>query len=411
MDSVRAAVKLVHLTTVPQTLAFVSGQPGFFRRLGFEVHAISSPGAKLEKFCYQEQVQGYPVEMARRITPLRDLAAAFAIWRILRRVRPQIVHAHTPKAGLLGMVAAAAAGVPVRIFHLHGLPHLTSCGIRRCLLKWATRVACLVSRRVLCVSASVRDAAIHERLVPESKINVPASGSINGIDASGIFNPERVAADSGKSLRARHGIPPESLVMGFVGRLVREKGLVEMADAWASLSTEFPNLHWLLVGDTEPHDPLPSNVLDRLRTDPRIHWTGWRDNLAEVYGAMDLLVLPSYREGFPVVALEAAAMALPVVATRVPGTVDAVQHGITGLLVDPRDSHALAKAIGRYLLDPQLRAAHGVSGRRRTLQEFPPESIWRAVEQEYMTLLQETGLKCPGPRAAVAVHGWEESIL
>ena len=405
-------MKLVHLTTVPQTLAFLSGQAGFFRRRGFEVHAISSPGAQLEKFCYQEQVQGYPVEMARRITPLRDLAAAFAIWRILRRVRPEIVHAHTPKGGLLGMIAAAAAGVPVRIFHLHGLPHLTSFGIRRRLLRWATYVACLVSRRVLCVSASVRDAAIREGLVPEWKINVPASGSVNGVDASRGFNPERLATDSSESLHAQYGIPPESLVMGFVGRLVRDKGLVEMADAWVLLSVQFPSLHWLLVGDSEPHDPLPSGLLDQLRRDPRIHWTGWRDDLTEVYGAMDLLVLPSYREGLPVVALEAAAMALPVVATRVPGTVDAVQDGITGLLVDPRNSQALANAIGRYLLDPQLRAAHGEAGRRRTLQEFQPESIWRAVEQEYVTLLREKGLKSPGPsRGAVAVPGWEESIL
>jgi glycosyltransferase involved in cell wall biosynthesis len=405
-------VKLVHLTTVPQTLAFLRGQVRFMARRGFEVHAVSSPGSMLEKFCSQEEIQGHPVEMERRITPLRDLSAMFAIWRILRRVRPEIVHAHTPKAGLLGMVVSAVAGVPVRIFHLHGLPHLTASGLRRSLLRWATRMACLVSSRVLCVSASVRDAAICEGLVPEWKINVPAGGSVNGVDASGSFDPERIAADSRDPLRTQLGIPAQSLVMGFVGRLVCEKGLVEMADAWASLRGEFPNLHWLIVGDAESHDPLPSGLLDQIRGDPRVYWTGWRDDLPAAYGAMDLLVLPSYREGLPVVALEAAAMALPVVATRVPGTVDAVQHGITGLLVEPRNSHALAKAIRSYLTDPQLRATHGQAGRRRTLQEFVPESIWRAVEHEYVTLLRREGLKCPAQsRAPVALPGWEESIL
>lgn len=405
-------MKLVHLTTVPQTLAFLRGQVGFMARRGFEVHAVSSPGSMLEKFCSQELIQGHPVEMERRITPLRDLSAMFAIWRILRRVRPEIVHAHTPKAGLLGMVVSAVAGVPVRIFHLHGLPHLTASGLRRSLLRWATQVACLVSRRVLCVSASVRDAAIREGLVPEWKINVPAGGSVNGVDASGSFDPKRIPADSSDPLRTQLGIPAQSLVMGFVGRLVCEKGLVEMADAWASLRGEFPNVHWLIVGDAESHDPLPCGLLDQIRSDPRVYWTGWRDDLPAAYAAMDLLVLPSYREGLPVVALEAAAMALPVVATRVPGTVDAVQDGITGLLVEPRNSRALAKAIRSYLTDPQLRLTHGQAGRRRTLQEFVPESIWRAVEHEYVTLLREKGLKCPAQsRAPVALPGWEESIL
>src|SRR5690348_3681491 len=318
------------------------------KRQGFDVHAVTSPGIMFDKFCLREQIRGDAVGMPRQITPLRDLVAVFGIWKVFRRIQPAIVHAHTPKAGLLGMLAAAAARVPVRIFELHGLPHLTASGLRRLLLKWSTRIACLLSHRVLCVSHSIRAAAVSENLTPEWKIRVPAKGSANGVDAAGRFNPAHLAPDSRNQVRARYGIPAESVVMGFVGRMVRDKGLVELADAWSLLREEFPGLHWFLVGDPETHDPLPATVLAQFHSDARIHWTGWSDNLPELYGAMDILVLPSYREGFPVVALEAAAMGLPLVATRVPGCIHAAEDGVTGLLVEPRDTRALAAAIRAY---------------------------------------------------------------
>jgi glycosyltransferase involved in cell wall biosynthesis len=388
-------MKLIHITTVPETLGFLTGQVGFMKRQGFEVHVVSSPGIRLDRFCSREHIPGHPVEMTRCITPLPDMAALFRIWRIFRRIRPTIVHAHTPKAGLLGMLAAMAARVPVRMFEIHGLPYLTASGLRRRLLKWATGVACRVSHRVLCVSFSIRDLAVSTRLCPDRKITVPARGSVNGIDATGVFNPTRRAPDSSGRVRSRYGISGDSIVMGFVGRLVRDKGLVELSAAWTSLRDEFPNLEWLLVGDAEPHDPLPPNVLAQLRSDPRVHWTGWVDDLPELYGAMNLLVLPSYREGFPVVALEAAAMSLPIVATRVPGCVDAVEDGTTGVLVEPRNPRALAQAIRNYLRNPQLRTEHGEAGRRRVLRDFQPAMVWHAVEGEYLSLLRKKGLASP----------------
>jgi glycosyltransferase involved in cell wall biosynthesis len=402
-------MKLVHITTVPETLAFLTGQVGFMKLQGFEVHAVSSPGGKLDRFCSREHVSGHAVEMSRCITPLRDLVALLQIWRVFRRIRPTIVHAHTPKAGLLGMLAAAAARVPVRIFEIHGLTYMTASGLRRHLLQWATNIACRVSHRVLCVSCSIRDLAISTGLCPDWKITVPARGSVNGIDAAGVFNPARHALDSSHRVHARYGISGESVVMGFVGRLVRDKGLVELSAAWTSLRDEFPRLDLLLVGDAEPHDPLPPNVLAQLRRDPRVHWTGWVDDLPELYGAMNLLVLPSYREGFPVVALEAAAMGLPIVATRVPGCVDAVEHGITGVLVEPRDPSALAEAIRNYLRHPERRTRHGEAARQRVLRDFQPARVWHAVRAEYWRVLQKRGFVSPEQSAVpIATPGWQE---
>jgi glycosyltransferase involved in cell wall biosynthesis len=186
-------------------------------------------------------------------------------------------------------------------------------------------------------------------------------------------------------------------VVGFVGRIVRDKGIAELVAAWKTLRAEFPNLHLLMVGSFEPQDAVSPDVENLLTSDERIHLTGIVYNTAPVYAAMDILTLPTYREGLPNVPLEAAAMELPVVATLIPGCIDAVQDGVTGTLVPPRNAEALADAIRMYLHDSELRRQHGQVGRDRVLREFRQEAIWEAVYQEYLQLLQQQGLSAPSP--------------
>jgi glycosyltransferase involved in cell wall biosynthesis len=193
-----------------------------------------------------------------------------------------------------------------------------------------------------------------------------------------------------RDTRARLGIPQDALVIGFVGRIVREKGAVELATAWKALRDGEPRLHLLLVGRVDTEDAIPGNVLAELRADPRVHFTGVDPNTPPLYAAMDVVALPTYREGFPNVALEAAAMALPIVATAIPGCVDAVVDGVTGILVPARDSPALVRALHAYVGDPQLRALRGAAARSRALSEFRSEAIWEALEAEYHTLHART---------------------
>ncbi|ALA60762.1 glycosyltransferase family 4 protein [Nitrospira moscoviensis] len=381
-------ITLVHMTTVPQSLFFLSGQVGYMKERGFNVYAVSSPGEFLSRFAEQERIGVHPVEMPRRITPLRDAAAVVRIWTALRRIRPHIVHAHTPKGGVLGMIGAWLAGVPVRIYHMHGLPCTTATGWKRILLMWSERIACGLAHQVLCVSASVRRVAVDSRLCRRKKIKVLAQGSINGIDATGRFNHARLPPTLREETRRRHGIPPDALVLGFIGRIVRNKGLIELAGAWALLRREFPALRLMLVGPYEAQDPIPPEVDRQLRDDVRVHLIGENWNVAPLYAAMDVLALPTYREGFPTVLLEAAAMSVPVVATRVPGCIDAVQDGVTGLLVPPYDADSLAVAIGRYLRNADLRERHGAAARERVLRDFRPEGIWQAVHHEYLRCLR-----------------------
>lgn len=394
------SLRLVHATTVPMTLRFLSGQVGFMRARGIEVIAMSSSGPDLDAFCTEEGIQGHAINMPRQITPGRDLYALGRIWHRLRALRPEIVHAHTPKCGLLVTIAAWLAHIPIRVYHIHGLPMLTATGTRRILLRCAERVACRLATQVLCVSHSVLDAAVAQRLCPAGKIKVLARGTINGIDSSGRFNPDNLAPGTRCRTRAAHGIPERALVVGFVGRIVRDKGVVELVGAWRTLRERFPSLHLLVVGPLEPQDPLPAECVQVLTTDSRIHLVGLDWNTPPLYVAMDLLVLPTYREGFPTVPLEAGALGLPIVATRVPGCTDAVVHGETGLLAGPRDVASLTELIANYLTDPERRRRHGQAAQRRVRREFKQEAIWEATWQEYTRLLTAAGR--PGRPADVS---------
>jgi len=385
-------MRLLHITTVPQSLFFLRGQPGFMRAHGLEVQAVSSPGPELEQFAREESVEVHAVEMRRAISPLRDLGAIARLVEILRRLRPDIVHAHTPKGGLLGMTAAALARVPVRIYHVHGLPMVTSRGVRRALLWSAERASCTLAHRVLCVSNSVRELAVAEGVVGAARIEVLGHGTINGIDAELRFRPDQASVAAGRAERARWGIPDSALVVGFVGRLVRDKGVAEMAEAWRKLRERFPEAHLLVVGPEESQDPLPSGVLEALRADPRVHLTGVRWDTPPLFAAMDIVVLPSYREGFGIVLLEGAAMALPVVGTNIPGCRDAVIDEMTGLLVPAQDCAALEGALARYLCDPHLRRRHGAAGRERVLREFRPQVLWEALLEVYQAEATRAGL-------------------
>ena len=379
--------RLLHVTTVPTTLSFLAGHVAHAKSKGFEVHALSSPGEPLVEFGRYMQIEVHAALMPRRITPFVDLAALRRIMLVIRRVRPTIVDAHTPKGGLLAMMAATLCRVPVRIYHQHGLPLMTATGLKRRTLRWTERTACRLAHQVICVSKSLREVLIDEGLCPPETIKVLGHGSIDGVEADQTFNPARISRASAQLVRARYKIPQGALVIGFVGRIVRDKGLIELTRSWRALREECPSLHLLVAGPFESQDPIPADVEATLRTDPRIRLAGMVHDMPSIYRTLDLLVLPTYREGFPASLLEAAAMEVPVVATRIPGCVDAVRDGETGLLVRVRDAEALTAAIRIYLNDPKLRRQHGANGRHRALRDFHPEMMREALCQEYLRLL------------------------
>jgi glycosyltransferase involved in cell wall biosynthesis len=241
----------------------------------------------------------------------------------------------------------------------------------------------MLAHRVFSVSHSIREVAVKENLCPPEKITVILGGSSNGIDALGLFNPDNLPPNTRQEIRRKYNIPEDAIVLGFVGRLIRDKGVEELARTWQILRDEFPNLHLLVVGYSEPQDPVSQDVRDLLMSDPRIHMTGSINGMPPFYAAMDIFTLPTYREGLPNVLLEASAMKLPIVTTDVPGCTDVVEDGYTGLLVPVCDVKALVEKIRKYIENAELCYQHGNAARDRIIQEFRREPMY----QEYFKLL------------------------
>ena len=375
---------LLHVTTVPQTLLFFRGQIPFLRGRSWEVSGTSSATEMLDSVEHELEITIHAVDMERRISPVKDLIACVRMARLLKRIKPDVVHAHTPKGGLIGMLTSRLTRVGVRIYHVHGLAYAPGSGLRTQVLRLAEKVSCSLAEEVICVSHSLRQRLVEERIIRAGQAKVLRSGSISGVDAEHRFNPER---HSGEVVRRGSGIPPEALVVGYVGRIVKSKGIDELVQAFLKLKADFPSLHLLLVGPLEQTDPPAAETQRLIRTEPSIHLAGRVSNPAPHLAALDVLVLPSYREGFGLAAIEASAMKVPVVATDIIGIRDAVVDGVTGVLVPPRHVGALVGAISRYLQNPKLRELHGAQGRDRVLAEFRPHEMWESLLEVYVNTL------------------------
>ena len=237
--------RLAHITTVPLSLeAFLSGPVSYMRQRGFEVYAISPPGPLLDAFAAREGIQAVGVEMSRSISPRQDLTTIIRLYHELRRIKPTIVHAYTPKGGLLGMIAAILARTPVRVYHIFGLPYLAASGRKRLLLRLMEFVSCLLAHRVLTANRSMRESAIRDHLCSAHKIQVLGGSGIDGVDAARHFNPALVSAQMRRRTREQWGIPEGAPVLGYVGRLVRDKGVTELVEAYKLLRADL-NVYFL----------------------------------------------------------------------------------------------------------------------------------------------------------------------
>jgi glycosyltransferase involved in cell wall biosynthesis len=390
--SARAGRAVIVLsTTVPVTLRFLSGQARRLREEGFEVVLLSSPGRELDSMAAREGASVVAVPMKRRPSPISDVCALVRQIIAFRRLRPSIVSASTPKAGLLGMIAAAYIGVPVRHYLVRGLPLATAPIWQRPVLWSMEFVACRIAHQVQCVSHSLRDDIVRRGLAKPDKCVVLCHGSSNGVDAEVRFNPSRFSVYQREEVRREFGVPPDCLLVGFVGRLCKDKGVLELLAAWEHVSRRRPRAHLLILGPLDGSEPILSRRLEQLRSSGRATvLTEFREP-DDCYLAMDLMVLPSHREGFPNVVLEASATALPVVTTDAVGCRDAVIDGVTGRVVAVGDVAALVGALEEYIDNPATRSTHGAAGRARVLQEFRPDDIVKAQVALFQALLDTRG--------------------
>jgi glycosyltransferase involved in cell wall biosynthesis len=368
--------RLVHVVTVPITArVLLKGQLGHLRERGFDVTVVASPGPELDAVAAAEGIRVVPVAMTREPSPRADLVSLARLTAALRTLRPDVVVSSTPKAGLLGSMAAFALRVPVRVYFVRGLRLETATGRLRRVLTATERLASRCATHVVCNSGSLERRVVELGLAPGRALMRIGAGSSNGVDfARFARTAERRAA--GLALRRSLGITDDAIVVGFVGRLVEDKGIRELLEAADALAGR--PVHILLVGGDLAGDRLPPELEAKIVASARVHAVGPVSDPERFYAAMDVCAFPSYREGFPNVPLEAACAGLPVVGFRATGVIDAVRDGETGTLVAMRDARALASAIGAYVDDPALRQRHGEAGAARARRDFDRERVWEA---------------------------------
>jgi glycosyltransferase involved in cell wall biosynthesis len=368
--------KICLVSAVPGTLwAFYSGLIKRLKELSVDVTIVSSDSPLLHDFEKKLGCRVFPLEITRRMSPLRDLLAVLRLARHYRRQRYDIVHGHTAKGGMVGMIAAFIAGLPVRIFSLHGLLIETSTGLKRKLLWFIETLTCRTATTVLVDSPSIRVKALQERLCSPEKMKSLGNGTACGINLE-LFNPEKLTLALRSSTRANLGIPDDAIVAGFVGRIVPDKGIECLVDAFELAGNKADNVYMVLVGLVETvRERISQNIKHRIERNPRIICTGRVPDVVPLYAAMDFVVLPSRREGFPYVPLEAAAMGLPTIVSRATGCVDAVVDNVTGLIVDVDNSEQLCDAMLRLAGDAALRKELGQKGYERVCKFFDEKSM------------------------------------
>ncbi|SMP51676.1 Glycosyltransferase involved in cell wall bisynthesis [Neorhodopirellula lusitana] len=384
---------VVQITTVPQTLyRLFPAVITFLKQKDYKIKAISSAGSwkKSDEVAEFLNIEIGEVNLSRSFSPVRDFVALLQTMRMLRRWRPEIVHCHTPKGGLIGGLASWLVRVPCRIYTVRGLPHTTATGVMRFLLLTSERVSCAMAHRIILVSPSVRDELISLRIGDRAKMVVPGSGSAQGVDADRRFDPVQVRSRYPASARSELGIAESDFVVGFVGRLTRDKGVKELWETWQRVREFSPDSHLVIAGaNNEPRRGDVDEVLESLNQDTHVHIVGNVEAIEKYYVAMDLLLFPSYREGFSNAILEASAMAMPTVAFDVVGCRDGVRDGVTGFLVPVHDSNAMADRVIQLCRDGKMRRQLGRDAREWVLREFQPSDRLVMLEQEYSTLLSK----------------------
>ena len=358
------------------------------REAGFEPVLLSAPGPELQAASEQEGVACIALSMEREIAPLKDLVSLWRLYRTIRRLRPDITDAGTPKAGFLVGIAAWLARVPCRVYSLHGLRMETAVGLKRKLLCWTERIAAASSHRVFCLSPSLRDRAIAFNLVAPEKTALLKNGGF-GVNLE-QFAPPAAGSPEVEDLRRRLTIPAGAPVVGFVGRFVKDKGIQQLLEAFDQLRPNYPELRLLMVGDFEDGDRIGPDLRHYIENTAAIIRPGFISDPAPYFRLMDVFVLPTHREGFGQVSAEAQASGVPVVTTNATGAVDSVMEGVTAISVPVADSSALSGAIGKLLGDPDLRAAMGRAGREWMERDFRPRVIWDHRVQLYRELLSQT---------------------
>jgi len=381
--------KIIRVTTVPLSLSgLLSGQLRFMSH-HYEVIGVASKGNNNELALVNERegIRTVAIEMSRKITPWKDLKAVWQLYKLFKKEKPFIVHSHTPKAGTLSMIAAKLAGVPHRLHTIAGLPLMEATGLKRTLLNTVEKITYACATKIYPNAFGLVDIILEHNFTNKAKLKVIANGSSNGIDTK-FFNP--IPYDNlqdRKEFKAELNIDADDFVFVFVGRLVADKGIHELIAAFTKLKETHNHITLLLVGTYEPElDPLNEETLKIIKTNKKIINTGWVNDVRPYLAVSDALTFPSYREGFPNVVMQAAAMQLPCIVTNINGCNEIIMNQKSGLIIPVKSADALLNAMQYFLHHKEEAKKMGLKSRAHIEKNFERRVVWEAILDEYQSL-------------------------
>ena len=381
--------KLIRVTTIPLALnTLLRGQMKFMRENGFEVLMVSADGPEREAVIQREGCPHTIVPMTRAITPFADLRSLWRMYRLFKKEKPDIVHSHTPKAGLIAMLAARMAGVKTRVHTIAGLRFMTSTGLTRKILVRMEKFTASCATNVWPNSRSLKKYVLDNRLAKPSKVEVIAEGSSNGIDLS-EFNEAVIRFEKLEEVKGKFHYDPSLFYFVSVGRIVKDKGMEELVNAFDRVYREHNNVRLLLLGDFEDKlDPVDEATRKILMEHPAILKMGWTKDVVYYLYLANALVHPSYREGFPNVLLQAGAMNCPVICSRITGNIDIVDDEVTGLVCDVKDAGSLYDKMKFALDNPGRMKEYAAALYEKVVKHFDQRVVHSALLRRYQDLLK-----------------------
>jgi len=378
--------KLVRITTIPESLSILlEGQLKYMSDY-YDVTAISSGGDKLIDVKKNEGVDVFSLELTRRITPYRDCMAVIRLYNFLKNEKPFIVHTHTPKAGIVGMIASKLAGVPHRLHTIAGLPLMESEGLKRKILNFVEKMTYACATKVYPNSKGLFEFIIKEKFTTQKKLKIIGNGSSNGIDTK-YFNPGLFDDNDKKKLKKELKIEETDFVFIFVGRIVKDKGINELLSAFNKLSLQNKFAKLLLVGSYETElDPISEKSMSIIRENKAVLSVGFQKDVRSFFAISDVLTFPSYREGFPNVVMQACAMETPCIVTNINGSNEIIKDDINGNIIPIKDAKVLFDKMKMYIENPNhvLRLKKNI---RKIIQlKYERSFVCDALLKEYKKL-------------------------
>lgn len=361
--------KILHVINVSFVINhFFGNQFTYFSKKGYDFTVACTEDDELYKQAEAKGFKAFSVPILKAISPFQDIRSIFRLYRLIRQEKFPVVVAHSPKGGLIGMAAGYLAGVPKRVFFRHGVIFETSSGLKKALFILIEKIVSWLATDVIVVSESLKQLSIDFRLTPPAKMTLLGKGTCTGIDTD--------------RFRYRPKSDP-SFVVGYVGRLVRDKGIIELVDGWLKFSKGKQNVYLHIIGPWEKRDGIPQETFDIIKGTPSIRFFDYVADTSALYNEMDVFILPSYREGFPISILEASASGLPVITTRSTGCINAIQEDITGIYTDI-SGPAIARAISYYYDNPLQRQKHGANGVDFVTTNFSEHKLFSEIEMKVL---------------------------